>query len=56
MLFTSWPAYALGGAGIVGLWLMQNAFSAAAMRMSHVGGVVQNWMFCTWHTVFRQDR
>ncbi len=34
MLFTSWPAYALAGAGIVGLWLMQNAFSAAPLRAS----------------------
>ena len=32
MLFTSWPAYALVGAGIVGLWLMQNAFRAAPLR------------------------
>jgi drug/metabolite transporter (DMT)-like permease len=34
VLFTSWPAYALAGAGIVGLWLMQNAFSAAPLRAS----------------------
>ena len=34
MLFTSWPAYALAGAGIVGIWLMQNAFSAAPLRAS----------------------
>ncbi len=33
-LFTSWPAYALAGAGIVGIWLMQNAFSAAPLRAS----------------------
>ena len=34
VLFTSWPAYALAGAGVVGLWLMQNAFSAAPLRAS----------------------
>ena len=34
MLFTSWPAYALAGAGIVGFWLMQNAFSVAPLRAS----------------------
>jgi len=34
VLFTSWPAYALAGAGIVGIWLMQNAFSAAPLRAS----------------------
>jgi drug/metabolite transporter (DMT)-like permease len=34
MLFTSWPAYALVGAGIVGLWLTQNAFSAGPLRAS----------------------
>jgi hypothetical protein len=33
-LLTSWPAYALAGAGIVGLWLMQNAFSAAPLQAS----------------------
>jgi hypothetical protein len=33
-LFTSWPAYALAGAGIVGIWLMQNAFSAGPLRAS----------------------
>ena len=34
MLFTSWQVYALVGAGIVGIWLMQNAFSAAPLRAS----------------------
>jgi hypothetical protein len=34
MLFTTWPAYALAGAGIVGFWLMQNAFSVAPLRAS----------------------
>ncbi len=34
MLFTNWPPYALAGAGIVGIWLMQNAFSAAPLRAS----------------------
>jgi hypothetical protein len=34
LLFSSWPAYALAGAGIVGFWLMQNAFSAAPLRAS----------------------
>ena len=34
VLFTSWPAYALAGAGLVGIWLMQNAFSAAPLRAS----------------------
>ncbi len=34
ILFTSWPVYALAGAGIVGIWLMQNAFSAAPLRAS----------------------
>jgi drug/metabolite transporter (DMT)-like permease len=33
-LFTNWPAYALVGAGILGIWLMQNAFSAAPLRAS----------------------
>ena len=33
-LFTDWPPYALAGAGIVGIWLMQNAFSAAPLRAS----------------------
>jgi drug/metabolite transporter (DMT)-like permease len=34
MLFTNWPVYALVGAGIIGIWLMQNAFSAAPLRAS----------------------
>jgi len=34
VLFTTWSAYALLGAGIVGIWLMQNAFSAAPLRAS----------------------
>jgi drug/metabolite transporter (DMT)-like permease len=33
-LFTTWSAYALVGAGIVGIWLMQNAFSAASLHAS----------------------
>jgi drug/metabolite transporter (DMT)-like permease len=33
-LFTTWPAYALVGAAIVGIWLMQNAFSVAPLRAS----------------------
>jgi drug/metabolite transporter (DMT)-like permease len=33
-LFTTWSAYALVGAGIVGIWLMQNAFSAAPLHAS----------------------
>jgi hypothetical protein len=34
ILFTRWPVYALVGAGILGFWLMQNAFSAAPLRAS----------------------
>ena len=34
VLFTNWPPYCLLGAGIVGLWLMQNAFSAAPLHCS----------------------
>jgi len=34
VLFTTWSAYALIGAGIVGIWLMQNAFSAAPLHAS----------------------
>jgi len=34
VLFTTWSAYALVGAGIIGIWLMQNAFSAAPLRAS----------------------
>jgi hypothetical protein len=33
-LFTAWPLYALVGTGIVGLWLMQNAFSAGPLHDS----------------------
>ena len=34
VLFTTWSAYALVGAGIAGIWLMQNAFSAAPLHAS----------------------
>ena len=34
VLFTTWSAYALIGAGVVGIWLMQNAFSAAPLHAS----------------------
>lgn len=34
VLFSTWSAYALLGAGIVGIWLMQNAFSAAPLHAS----------------------
>ena len=34
VLFSTWSAYALVGAGIVGIWLMQNAFSAAPLHAS----------------------
>jgi drug/metabolite transporter (DMT)-like permease len=34
VLFSTWSAYALVGAGIIGIWLMQNAFSAAPLRAS----------------------
>jgi drug/metabolite transporter (DMT)-like permease len=34
MLFARWPVWALVGTGIVGIWLMQNAFSAAPLRAS----------------------
>jgi drug/metabolite transporter (DMT)-like permease len=34
VLFATWSAYALVGTGVVGLWLMQNAFSAAPLRAS----------------------
>ena len=30
VLFSTWPAYALAGAGALGIWLTQNAFSAGA--------------------------
>jgi drug/metabolite transporter (DMT)-like permease len=33
-LFTMWSAYALVGAGILGIWLMQNAFSADSLHAS----------------------
>ena len=32
--FSAWAPYALVGAGIVGIWLMQNAFSAAPLHAS----------------------
>jgi drug/metabolite transporter (DMT)-like permease len=34
VLFSTWSAYALVGAGIVGIWLMQNAFSAGPLHWS----------------------
>ena len=34
MLFTTWPPYCLLAAGIVGLWLMQSAFSAGPLHSS----------------------
>jgi hypothetical protein len=34
VLFSAWAPYALIGAGIVGIWLMQNAFSAAPLHAS----------------------
>jgi drug/metabolite transporter (DMT)-like permease len=34
VLFSTWSAYALVGAGIVGIWLMQNAFSAGPLHYS----------------------
>jgi drug/metabolite transporter (DMT)-like permease len=34
VLLTAWPPYCLLGAGIVGLWLMQNAFSAGPLHAS----------------------
>ena len=34
VLFTMWSAYALVGAGILGIWLMQNAFSADSLHAS----------------------
>jgi hypothetical protein len=34
VLFSTWSAYALVGAGIVGVWLMQSAFSAAPLHAS----------------------
>ena len=34
VLLASWPPYCLVGAGIVGIWLMQNAFSAGPLHYS----------------------
>jgi drug/metabolite transporter (DMT)-like permease len=34
VLFATWPPYCLLGAGILGLWLMQNAFSAGPLHSS----------------------
>jgi hypothetical protein len=34
VLFTNWPPYCLIGAGVVGIWLMQNAFSAGPLHSS----------------------
>jgi drug/metabolite transporter (DMT)-like permease len=34
VLLSTWPPYCLLGAGIVGLWLMQNAFSAGPLHAS----------------------
>jgi drug/metabolite transporter (DMT)-like permease len=34
VLFTTWPPYCLIGAGVVGIWLMQNAFSAGPLHAS----------------------
>jgi hypothetical protein len=34
VLFSGWLPYALAGAGVVGIWLMQNAFSSARLRAS----------------------
>jgi drug/metabolite transporter (DMT)-like permease len=34
VLFTSWSAYALVGAGAVGIWLMQSAFNAGPLQYS----------------------
>jgi drug/metabolite transporter (DMT)-like permease len=34
VLFTAWSAYALAGAGFVGIWLMQSAFSAGPLHAS----------------------
>jgi drug/metabolite transporter (DMT)-like permease len=33
-LFTNWAPYALVGAGAIGIWLMQNAFSAGPLQVS----------------------
>jgi hypothetical protein len=34
VLFSAWPAYALAGAGALGIWLTQNAFSAGPLQAS----------------------
>jgi len=34
LLFSTWPAYALAGAGALGIWLTQNAFSAGPLQAS----------------------
>jgi drug/metabolite transporter (DMT)-like permease len=34
VLFTNWPPYCLVATGLVGLWLMQNAFSAGPLHSS----------------------
>ena len=34
ILFTNWPPYCLIAAGVVGIWLMQNAFSAGPLHYS----------------------
>ncbi len=36
-LLTTWPAYSLVGAALISLWLMQSAFSAAALHASLPG-------------------
>jgi len=33
-LLTSWPAYCLVGAALIGMWLMQNSFNAAPLHAS----------------------
>jgi hypothetical protein len=33
-LFTTWAPYALVGAGVIGIWLMQSAFSAGSLQVS----------------------
>lgn len=33
-LLTSWPAYSLVGASLIGMWLMQSSFNAAPLRVS----------------------
>ena len=34
VLFSTWPGYALAGAGALGIWLTQNAFSAGPLQAS----------------------